>query len=157
VATAKPRGRPYGGLITAAQRAATKLHSFVYRVTKGRVGGSIVGGPVLLLTTTGRKSGEERTIPLLYLPEGRDFVVVGSNGGTSSHPAWWLNLRANPVATVEIGGSKTRVRAEKASPGEKERLWPRLVEMYGGYEGYRRRTDREIPVIILHPEVNEPA
>jgi deazaflavin-dependent oxidoreductase (nitroreductase family) len=125
-------------------------------VTKGRVGGSIVGGSVLLLTTTGRKSGEERTIPLLYLPEGRDFVVVGSNGGTSTHPAWWLNLRANPVATVEIGGSKTRVRAEKASPGEKERLWPRLVEMYGGYEGYRRRTDREIPVIILRPEVNEP-
>lgn len=156
MATAKPRGRPYGGVITAAQRAATRLHSVVYRATNGRVGGSIAGGPVLLLTTTGRKSGEERTIPLLYLPDGRNLVVVGSNGGTATHPEWWLNLQADPVATVEIGGRRMRVRAEEASPKEKERLWPRLVQMYGGYESYRRRTDREIPVVILRSEVNKP-
>lgn len=132
-----------------AQRAATKLHSFVYRATNGRLGGRLAGGPVLLLTTTGRRSGEERTVPLLYLRDGESFVVVGSNGGTASHPAWWLNLKANPEATVEIGSRKLRVRAEQAIQREKERLWPRLVEMYGGYESYRERTDREIPVVLL--------
>jgi len=151
VATIRPRGRPYGKAITATQHAATKLHSFVYRATNGRVGGRIAGGPVLLLTTIGRKSGKERTVPLLYLRDGEDMVVVGSNGGTATSPAWWLNLTANPEATVEVGGRKVRVRAEEAGSEEKERLWPKLVEMYGGYEDYRRRTDREIPVVFLHP------
>lgn len=149
---AKPRGRFYTRPIQAAQRAATSLHSFLYRATNGRVGGRLAGGPVLLLTTTGRKSGRERTVPLLYLPDGQDLVVVGSNGGAATHPAWWLNLQTNPEATIEIGGRRTRVRAEKASPEEKERLWPGLVDMYSGYEDYRRRTDREIPVVILRPQ-----
>jgi F420H(2)-dependent quinone reductase len=147
----KPRGRPYSRLIVAAQRAATKMHSFVYRATGGRVGGRIVGGPVLLLTTTGRKSGKKRTVPLLYLDDGENLVLVASNGGAPVHPTWWLNLRANPEATVEVGREKLRVRAEEASPREKERLWPKLVEMYGGYETYRRRTDREIPVVLMKP------
>ncbi len=77
------------------------------------------------------------------------MIIVGSNGGTATHPAWWLNLTANPEAIVEVGGRRVRVRAEEASPEEKERLWPRLVKMYRGYEGYRCRTDREIPVVIL--------
>ena len=127
------------------------LHSFIYHATGGRVGGRMVGSPVLLLTTTGRKSGKERTVPLLYLEDGENLVVVASNGGAPKHPAWWLNLEANPEATVEIGNRKLRVRAEKASPEEKERLWPRLVAMYAGYESYRHRTDREIPVVLLIP------
>ena len=146
----KARGRPYGGVITVVQRGATKLHSFVYRATSGRLGGYLAGGPVLLLTTTGRKSGEERTVPLLYIRDGESFIVVASNGGTATHPAWWSNLKANPGATLEVGGRRLRVRAEEAGPEEKKRLWPRLVEMYGGYESYRRRTDREIPVVLLH-------
>ena len=149
--SARPRGRPYGKAIFLAQRAATKLHSFVYRATNGRIGGRIVGGPVLLLTTTGRKSGRARTVPLLYLKDGEDLVVVGSNGGTATAPAWWLNLMVNPEAAVELGGSKARVQAEEAGSEEKERLWPKLVKMYGGYEDYRRRTDRQIPVVLLHP------
>lgn len=149
--TARPRGRPYGKAIVAVQRAATKLHSFVYRATDGGVGKRIFGSPVLLLTTTGRKSGRERTVPLLYLKDGEDLVVVGSNGGTATPPAWWLNLKANSEATVEVGGRKVRVRAEEARSEEKERLWPKLVEMYGGYEDYRHRTDREIPVVFLRP------
>ena len=149
--TARLRGRPYGKAIVAVQRAATKLHSFVYRATDGRVGKRIFGSPVLLLTTTGRKSGRERTVPLLYLKDGEDLVVVGSNGGTATPPAWWLNLMVNPEATVEVGGSKMRVRAEEAGSEEKERLWPKLVQMYGGYEVYRHRTNREIPVVFLHP------
>ncbi len=151
MATVRPRGRPYGKAITATQRAATKLHSFVYRATNGRVGGRIAGGPVLLLTTIGRKSGREHTVPLLYLKDGENMVVVASNGGTASHPAWWLNLKANPEATVEVGGRKAPVWAEEAGSEEKERLWPELVKMYGGYEDYRRRTDREIPVVFLRP------
>ena len=109
------------------------------------------GAPVLLLTTTGRKSGKKRTIPLLYLEDGVNLVVVASNGGAPRHPAWWSNLCANPEATVEIGHRELRVRAREASPEEKERLWPRLVAMYGPYQSYRRRTDREIPIVILRP------
>ena len=111
----------------------------------------MVGAPVLLLTTTGRKTGRRHTIPLLYLEDGENFVVVASNGGAPRHPAWWSNLRADPEANVEIGGRELRARAQKASPEEKEWLWPRLVAMYGAYENYQRRTDREIPVVILRP------
>ena len=152
MATGDRRGRAYGRPVAAVQRAVTKLHASLFRSTGGRVGGSIPGsGPVLLLTTNGRKTGRERTVPLLYLPDGEDLVIVASNGGTAKHPTWWLNLRANPVARVEVGDKRLRVRARGASPGERERLWPRLVEMYGGYEGYQEKTDREIPVVILHP------
>ena len=111
----------------------------------------MVGAPVLLLTTTGCKTGRRHTIPLLYLEDGENFVVVASNGGAPRHPAWWSNLRADPEANVEIGGRELRARAQKASPEEKEWLWPRLVAMYGAYENYQRRTDREIPVVILRP------
>lgn len=147
------RGRPYGRPLAALQRAVTRFHTRLYRATRGRVGGTLAGGPVLLLTTNGRKSGKERTVPLLYLPDGNDLVIVASNGGTVTHPTWWLNLLETPVAAVEAGDRKFRVRARQASAEEKARLWPWLVEMYGGYEGYQRRTDREIPVVILHPEV----
>lgn len=147
----KPRGRPYSSPIVAAQRAATRLHSFVYRATGGRVGGWLAACPVLLLTTTGRKTGKKRVSPLLYLEDGENLVVVASNGGAPKHPAWWLNLEANPEAMVEIGRRKLRVYAKRASPEEKERLWPRLVAMYPDYESYRRRTEREILVVFLHP------
>lgn len=106
---------------------------------------------MLLLNTTGRKSGQRRTTPLLYLRDGEDFVVIASNGGAPKHPAWYFNLKANPETTVELGDREVRVRAEEASSEEKARLWPKVVEMYSGYEGYRRKTDREIPLIFLHP------
>ena len=146
------RGRSYGRPIAAIQRAVTRLHASLFQATGGRVGGSIPGtGPVLLLSANGRKTGRERTVPLLYLSDGEDLVIVASNGGTASHPTWWLNLRANPVATVDVGDKRLRVEAREADPVEKARLWPRLVRMYGGYEDYQEKTDREIPVVILHP------
>lgn len=135
----------------AMGRGAGKLHSSIYRASEGRVWGKMFGGNVLLLNTTGRKSGQRRTTPLLYLRDGEDFVVIASNGGAPKHPAWYFNLKANPETTVELGDREVRVRAEEASSEEKARLWPKVVEMYSGYEGYRRKTDREIPLIFLHP------
>ena len=145
------RGRPYNAAIAGAQKWAAKLHASVFRATGGRIGGRMVGSPVLLLVTTGRKSGQRRTTVLLYLEDGGRHVIIASNGGTATHPAWWLNLQANPEATVEIGGRKIHVRATEARGEEKARLWQRLVRMYPSYEDYQKRTDREIPVILLEP------
>src|SRR3712207_7255553 len=112
------RGRPYNAAIATAQKWAAKLHASVFRATGGRIGGRMVGSPVLLLVTTGRKSGRRRTTVLLYLEDGGRYVIVASNGGTAKHPVWWLNLQANPEATVEVGGRKTRVRATEARRSE---------------------------------------
>jgi deazaflavin-dependent oxidoreductase (nitroreductase family) len=130
-------------------RLFSLIHQVVYRLSGGRIGSQIVGAPVLLLTSKGRKSGKERTTPLLYLDEGRDWIVAGSNAGDDRHPAWWLNLKIHPVATVQIGGSVKRVRAREASEEEKTFLWPRFVDMYADYEVYQQRTVRKIPIVIL--------
>ena len=143
------RGRPYNRAIVTAQKWATKLHAAVYRTTGGRIGGRMLNSPVLLLITTGRKTGKQRSTPLLYLEDGGGYAIAASNGGTSGHPAWWLNLEADPEAKVEIGGKKIRVRAEKAMGEERRRLWERLAGMYPAYEGYQRRTDRKIPIVHL--------
>ena len=135
----------------SAQKWVTKLHVAAFRATKGRIGGRILGSPVLLLVTKGRKTGLERTTPLLYLPDGDRQVIVASNGGTAKHPVWWLNLQANPEATVEIRARKDRVRAREAQGGERDRLWRSLVEMYPPYESYQEKTDRRIPVVVLEP------
>ena len=145
------RGRPYNAAIATAQKWAAKIHASVFRATGGRIGGRMVGSPVLLLVTTGRKSGQRRTTVLLYLEDGGRYVIVASNGGTATHPMWWLNLQADPEVTVEVGGRKTHVRATEARGEEKARLWQRLVRMYPSYEDYQKRTDREIPVVILEP------
>ena len=127
------------------------VHNAVYRASGGKAGGSIKGMPVLLLTTTGRKTGRSRTTPLLYLREGADIVVVGSNGGSDSAPAWWLNLRARPSARVELGRHRINVTARKATPEERDRLWSRFTAGYSGYATYAARTARTIPVVILTP------
>lgn len=145
------RGRAYTPAIAAAQKWVTKLHVAAYRATEGKIGGRMMNSPVLLLLTTGRKSGKERTTPLLYLRDGVNYIMVASNGGTAGDPAWWLNLQRDPEAIVEVGGRTLRVRAEEVKGEEKRRLWTRLVEMYPLYESYQRRTDREIPVISLRP------
>ena len=132
-------------------RALNKTHSSVYRRSDGRVWGTMFGGPVLLLNTTGRKSGQRRTNPLLYVRDGDDFVLIASNGGAPRHPAWYLNLRANPDATVEVGDLKVRVRAEVVDGEEKAHLWQKMVDMYSSYDDYQKKTNREIPLLVLHP------
>ncbi len=145
------RGRPYGRMISTPQMWIARLHAAVFRATGGRIGGRMMNSPVLLLVTTGRKSGRQRTTPLLYLRDGAGYAIVASNGGTSADPAWSLNLRADPEATVEVGNEKLRVRAEEVRGEQKRRLWDRLVAMYPPYESYQGRTDREIPVLLLRP------
>lgn len=125
------------------------IHNFIFRISGGRWGGRFVGADVLLLTVTGRKSGLPRTVPLLYMRDGEDFIIVASKGGDPKHPTWWLNLEASPDATVEIGSRKLRVTATRVSADEKAALWPRLVAMYRGYGDYQRNTDRDIPVVRL--------
>lgn len=145
------RGRPYPRVAALAQRALAALHARLYRASGGRLGGRIVGSPVFVLVTTGRRSGAERHTPLLYLPDGDDMVIVASNGGTASHPAWLLNLQADPHASAILGDRRMSVTAAEAAGDDKRRLWERLVQMYPGYAGYQRRTDREIPVVRLRP------
>jgi deazaflavin-dependent oxidoreductase (nitroreductase family) len=127
----------------------TALHRFVYRASGGWVGGWLPGQRFLLLTTTGRKTGQERTMPLLYVPDGERFVVVGSNGGDDRPPAWWLNLQKQPAAQVQVGRRRHRVSARRASGAELDALWKRLEASYSYYADYRRRTSREIPVVVL--------
>ena len=141
--------RPFGPLVANAQRLVTGFHTFIYRLSGGRIGGRIVGGPVLLLTTIGRKSGKERTLPLLYLTDGNTIVLVASNGGVAKHPLWWLNLQAHPQARVQIRSRTLNMTATVAEGEERNRLWSRLVAMYPGYADYQKRTPREIPVVLL--------
>ena len=131
-------------------RVVSVVHRTLYRASGELIGGH-TGGPVLLLTTVGRKSGRSRTTPLLYINDGASWVVVGSKGGDARHPAWWLNLKANPVGKIQVKRKLVPVRAREATEEERAALWPRFVEMYSPYEKYRRRTRRKIPVVILEP------
>lgn len=132
-------------------RAVGKLNVPVYRLTRGRIGGKVGKGPVLLLTTTGRKSGEPRTAPVLYLADGTNFVVINTNAGNAKVPAWSLNLRADPDAEVEVKGKRTQVRARLAEGEERTDLWRRHMEQYSGWEYYESKLDREIGVFVLEP------
>ena len=135
-----------------AIRCLGKAHLAVHRVTRGRVLGSVAGMPVLLLTTTGRRSGKARTTPLTFFRDGTDLVVIASNGGADRPPAWSLNLQQTPRAVVEIGTDKLAVTARAASEQERERLWVVVTATYAGYARYQERTTRRIPVVLLTPE-----
>jgi deazaflavin-dependent oxidoreductase (nitroreductase family) len=127
-------------------------HTLAYRATRGRFGHVFPGAPpMLLLDHVGARSGKRRTAPLGYISDGDAFVVIASKGGHPNNPGWFHNLRANPDTTVQVGGRRIPVRARVATAAERERLWPRAVEAYGGYAGYQRRTRREIPLMMLEP------
>jgi deazaflavin-dependent oxidoreductase (nitroreductase family) len=128
-----------------------KIHTRLYRMTGGRVGHKT--GPVrnLLLTAKGRRSGELRTCPLTYLEDGTRYVLVASNGGNEKHPVWYLNLKAEPRATIEVGPHRMDVVASTAEGEERERLWSAAVRMNPQYATYEGITSRKIPVVILSP------
>jgi len=133
------------------RRFVYPVHRSLYRMTGGVVGHRTPEGTVLLLTTIGRKTGQPRTQPLLYLKDGDAFVVVASNGARDRHPAWYLNVQANPEVELRAGRTRVKARASVATPEEKARLWPKLTDYYKGWAYYQTQTDREIPVVVLQP------
>lgn len=128
-----------------------KLNIPLYRLSGGRIGGRINEAPVLLLTTTGRKSGQKRTAPVVYLADGENLVVIGSNAGHSRTPAWSLNLKANPDAEVEVERKRHQVFARVAEGEERADLWRKHNEQYSGFDEYEARTDRDIALFVLEP------
>ena len=141
-----------------------KLHQFIYRYSGGLIGSRLVAGRALLLTTTGRRSGELRTSALIYLKDGERLVVVASNGGSDHPPSWLLNLQDHPGVMVQIGRNKFAARARVASVEERARLWPRVnrhnmglapiihPRARGRYDVYQRHTERVIPLVLLQPD-----
>jgi len=127
------------------------LHSSVYRMTGGRLGANLIGLPVMLLTTVGRRTGEARTTPMPYYDWQDDYVIVGSNNGLPRDPAWWLNLQSRPEAEIQVRSETIAVRGRLATADERATLWPRLVEFNPRYRVYAERTKREIPVVVLSP------
>jgi deazaflavin-dependent oxidoreductase (nitroreductase family) len=129
------------------------VHRGLLKVTAGHVGWSVGKMPVLELTTTGRKSGQPRSVMLTSpLQEGAAIVVVASRGGDDQHPAWFLNLRDNPDVQVALkGGPREPRHARVANPEERARMWPQIASEYKNYAGYQTKTDREIPLVLLEP------
>jgi deazaflavin-dependent oxidoreductase (nitroreductase family) len=126
-------------------------HVNAYRDSNGEVGYLWNGATSLLLTTTGRKSGEPRTSALIFAKDGDDYLVVASMGGAPTHPSWYLNLTANPDAEVQVRGDHIPVTAHTASDDEKPRLWSIVTEQWPNYDVYQTRTDRVIPLVVLSP------
>ncbi|ATD72138.1 MULTISPECIES: nitroreductase family deazaflavin-dependent oxidoreductase [Gordonia] len=145
-------------IVSTIIKLGSRAHTAVYKLTGGRFGetwrigaGLKKPAPVCLLTTIGRKSGQPRTAPLIYLRRGDAFVVVASQGGSAKHPAWYLNLRDNPQVTIQLGKEKYDLVAHTATDAERAGLWPDLVKVYADYDTYAAWTDREIPVVICKP------
>ena len=127
-------------------------HAKIYRATHGLIGHRFPGTPeMLLLDHVGAKSGTHRTTPLVFARDGDNVILIASKGGYPKNPAWFHNLVANPDTTIQIGSKRMNVHARVAKPEERERLWRLAVDVYDGYEDYRRRTEREIPLVVLEP------
>jgi deazaflavin-dependent oxidoreductase (nitroreductase family) len=129
----------------------------LYQLTRGRVGNRLVANDMLLLTTTGAVSGRPHTVPLLYLVEGGDLIVIASYGGRDQHPAWYTNLLREPSVGVQIRGNSFGAVATTVDTAERARLWPRIVTAYSGYAVYQSRTSRQIPVVRIRPLDQEKA
>jgi deazaflavin-dependent oxidoreductase (nitroreductase family) len=136
-------------------RRSTKVHIALYRRTGGRIGGHLPGWPearIALVDHTGARSGVRRTSPLMYKEVGEAIAVVASKAGQPTHPAWFHNLRVNPDTTVQLGSEVRMVHARVATDEERDRLWPKFVAFYPGYEFFRSQAkDRRIPIVILEP------
>ncbi len=134
-------------------RLALAIYVFFYRLTGGKFGARVPGLRVLLLTTTGRKSGKQRTTPLGYFEHDGRYVIIGMgvNAGFDTHPAWFQNLRSNPRATIQVNDKQFEVSAELAGPDKRGQLWARLMEVAPVYADFAKKTSREIPLVTLRP------
>jgi F420H(2)-dependent quinone reductase len=130
-------------------RALARMQGRVYRRTGGRLGGKYAGKPVLVLITTGRRSGQERSTPVVYMPDGDRWIVAPGNAGLDRPPAWWLNLQARPEAEIVVDGERVAIRARLAEGEERERLMAATADYNPEWVQYREMTTREIPVVVL--------
>jgi deazaflavin-dependent oxidoreductase (nitroreductase family) len=132
-------------------RATNRIHIFVYRLTAGRFAGRVQGLTILLLTTNGRRSGNERTVPLGAFEDGGAYIVTASNAGSDVHPSWFFNLRSDSLVRIQVGARSTNARAHILEGTERARLWSHLVSLSPGYRRYERSTRRVIPLVALRP------
>jgi deazaflavin-dependent oxidoreductase (nitroreductase family) len=153
----KPKGLDRASTVTIIKVMST-AHTWIYRKSGGRIGrkwrvGSAMrhGVPICLVTTTGRRTGERRTVPLLHMPDGDNVVLVASQGGLPTNPQWYRNIEADPHVDVEVRQTMRAMLARTATADERARLWPRLVEVYADFDSYQSWTDREIPVVVCEP------
>ena len=130
---------------------ASRAHAWLLRRSNGRLGRRFIGAPVLVLRTTGRRSGQPRESPMFFVRDGERFAVVASNAASKRPPAWWLNLQADPGAQALVDGQWHPVRGRHATDEEEGRLWPSFQEIYAGYDHYRAIASRELPVVVLEP------
>jgi F420H(2)-dependent quinone reductase len=151
--TVKPIPEGLNGLIRGIMKAYTRLNVAVYRASNGRLMNSFPNGsPICLVTMIGRRSGRRRTIPLIHVPDGDRVILVASQGGMSTHPLWYHNLKANPAVGVTADGITRRMIAREAAGSEKAAAWRVAVKAYPDYADYQARTTRAIPVFICEPE-----
>jgi len=129
----------------------SRANTWMYKVTGGRLGGSVQKAPVALLTTMGRKTGQPRVAPLLYIRDGDKVIVPASRGGSDKHPMWYLNLKANPKVQVQIKKEILHLTARDANEQERQRYWQRLAEVYPTINDYQSWTDRMIPLVVCEP------
>jgi deazaflavin-dependent oxidoreductase (nitroreductase family) len=134
-------------------RIFSKFHGGLYRFSRGRIATKIGNLQIIMLTTTGRKSGKKRVVPLASIPTGKEYMIIASYGGNSLHPAWFLNLRENPNIEIQIG---TRITKAKAAIVEKaddryQQLWQKATNIYHGFDNYQKATSRNIPIVIIKP------
>jgi deazaflavin-dependent oxidoreductase (nitroreductase family) len=152
--TAMPKSRPRNLDSPYADffiKWMSRSNTWLYKVSGGRFGGTFQKAPVALLTTKGRKTGQPRVSPLLYLRDGDTVLVAASRGGSDKNPMWYLNLKANPKVRVQIKKEVLDLTARDATDEERAKYWPRLVEMYPTYDDYQSWTDRQIPLVICEP------
>ena len=148
VDTKASRSIQQNSVVRSLQRLFMKGHVSLYRRTGGKVGGS---EHLLILTTTGRKSGVERDTPLFFFSDSDHYIIIASNGGAPKHPVWWLNLQSNPQAKIQINSRVIPVTAQQADPEERKRLWAIISEKYKNFVEYQKRATREIPIVVLMP------
>ncbi|MHB8693071.1 MAG: nitroreductase family deazaflavin-dependent oxidoreductase [Solirubrobacteraceae bacterium] len=141
-----------GGAGAAVMSRLFQAHVTVYRLTGGLIGHRFPGmPPFLLLEHVGAKSGKVRTTPLGYVRDGENLILIGSNGGGPRNPGWFYNLQARPYVRVWIGSQQARVLAHVADPAERDQLWPTVLEVSDVFTDYQRRTERQIPLVVLEP------
>ena len=135
-------------------RTISKIHGYIYRISRGRVGKQLGKVAILLLTTTGRKSGKKRSVPLTAIPYGAKYILVASFGGSPVHPAWLINIRQNPAVNIRVGSIVKQAKAsiiETTDTGYEE-MWEKAIATYEGYANYKRATSRHIPIVVITPQ-----